>query len=69
MIQEVEKSKDDIIRKVKVKYRNHHENFDRVTYRPVRQLVMIHPINELNIVQELGEIANFTDYKFKLQFQ
>ena len=69
MIHQVEEGKDGVIRKVKVKYRNHHENFDRITYRPVRQLIMIHPVNELNIVQELGEISNFTDYKYKLMLR
>ena len=39
----VQQSSDNVIRKVKVKYRNANENVDRDTFRSVRQLVMIHP--------------------------
>ena len=39
----VQQSSDNVIRKVKVKYRNANENVDRETFRSVRQLVMIHP--------------------------
>ena len=62
----VEISKDGLIRKAKIRYRNHNENIDRVTYRAVRSLVVIHHVNELNLLQELGEIASYADYKFKV---
>lgn len=55
MVKDVHTSSDGRIRKVVVTYRNHHEKFDRVTNRAVRELVLIHPVDELNIIQELGE--------------
>ena len=63
MVKSVECGKDGIIRKVKVKYRNCNESSDRETYRSVRKLVMIHKIDELNILQELGEIACAADIR------
>ena len=57
MIREIIQSKDGIIQKVVVKYRNHNENTDRFTTRAVRELVMIHPIDELNLIEELGQIS------------
>ena len=57
MIEEVEVSRDGLIRKVLVRYRNHSEDTDRTTYRSARSLVVIHPAEEINIIQELGEIA------------
>ena len=58
MIHELEKDKDDIIRKVQVKYRNSTENHDRFTWRSVRNLVIIHPVNELSIMEELAKSAH-----------
>ena len=55
---EVIRSNDDKIRKVKVEYQNSNENVKRTTFRSVRGLVVIHPIDELNLIQELGMIAN-----------
>ena len=57
MIHEIIQSKDGIIRKVVVKYRNHNENTDRFTTRAVRELVMIHPTDESNLIEELGQIS------------
>ena len=50
----VERSDDGRIRKVLVQYRNHNENVDRETYRATRGLVMIHPVDELSIAEELA---------------
>ena len=47
-----------MICKVKVKYRNANENVDRETFRSVRQLVMIHPVDEVDIIQEISNIKN-----------
>ena len=63
MVKEVILGTDNRIRRVVVKYRNSSENVDRETNRSVRQLVMIHPIEELSILQELGEIATLVDAK------
>ena len=57
MIHEIIQSKDGIIRKAVVKYRNDTENTDRFTTRTVRELVMIHPIDELNLIEELSQIS------------
>ena len=52
MIHEVLPSRDGIIRKVVVKYRNDQEIIDRFTTRAVRELVLIHPVDELNLMEE-----------------
>ena len=46
--------RDGKIRTVTVTYRNHNEVTDRTTKRAVRKFVIIHPVDELNIVSELG---------------
>ena len=66
MVKDVEVSKDGKIRTVILKYRNHQESVDRETRRAVRQLVVIHRVEELNIVQELGSIATAVDVKKRL---
>ena len=58
MVHELEKDKDDIIRKVQVKYRNSSENHDRFTWCCVRNLIIIHPVNELSIMEELAKSAH-----------
>ena len=40
--------------------------FDRETRRAVRQLVVIHQVDELDILVELGNIATVADMKRKL---
>ena len=63
MVKTATPGKDGIIRKVNVKYRNHTESVDRETCRAVRQLTVIHSVDELNIIQELGKIATSVDMK------
>ena len=63
------KGRDGKIRRVSVTYRNHNEDIDRVTKRAVRQIVMIHPIDEINIIEELGKIANASDAMYMMQMQ
>ena len=65
MIKSVIRGSDNRIRRAVVKYRNATENTDRETDRAVRQLVIIHPIEELSILQELGEMAICVDAKKK----
>ena len=62
-------SSDGKIRSAEVLYRNSNEIIDRTTTRAARQLVRIHSIDELDIVQELGEVATLYDLKYKLQHQ
>ena len=61
MIEAVEHGRDGRVRKVLVRYRNHSEDTDRTTYRSARSLVVIHPVDEINIIQELGQIASEVD--------
>ena len=39
---------------------------DRFTNHAVRELIMIHPVDELNMMEELGQIATFADIQYKL---
>ena len=57
MVHEIEPSKDGLIRRVVVKYRNNNENVDRFTTRAVRELVLIHPIDEVHMMEELGKMS------------
>ena len=60
MVQEIQRDKDGIIRQVKVKYRNSNENQDRFTCRSVRKLIIIHPVDELSIMEELAQCPNYS---------
>ena len=66
MISDLPRSSDDKIRKATVRYRNSTEAVDRFTNRAVRQLIVIHPVDELNMMEELGQIATFADMQHKL---
>ena len=52
---------------VTVEYKNHNGSTKRVTNRGTRDLIMIHPVDELNILQEFGEIATIADVKKRLE--
>ena len=65
----VEKGRDGNIRTVHVKYQNSNENLQRKTRRAVRELVVIHPINELSLMSELGDIATSADIKRKIELE
>ena len=61
MVPEIVPSKHGVIPQVIVRYRNHQENVDRYTTRSVGDLVLILPIDVLNLMEELGKktsIAN-----------
>ena len=57
IVQELKCSSDNIIRSVVLRYRNATENVDRTTTRSVRTIVIIHRVDELNIMEELGNAA------------
>ena len=57
------RSKDNIVRSVNVRYRNHTENIDRITKRAVRSLVLIHHIYDIDVTKEVGVIATLADEK------
>ena len=61
MVHDIERTRDGVIRKVWVSYRNHQENGDRLTHRAARALVVIHHVDEVNVMQELGQIAMEVD--------
>ena len=58
IIENVEVGKDNRIRKVNVKYKNSNEDVFRFTHRSVRDLVVIHHYQELDLMEELGKIVN-----------
>ena len=66
IVKDLEVSKDDKIRKAVVEYVNSNESCRRQSRRSVRELVIIHPVEELGIVRELGEIATWVDMKRKV---
>ena len=50
--------RDGIVRMVEVEYQNPNEKTKRYTKRGVRDLVVIHPVDEIGISKELFELAN-----------
>ena len=50
----VQVSRDGKIREIEVEYQNHIENIKRHTIRGVREIVVIHPVDELDIMHELS---------------
>ena len=44
-----------------VRCRNHNEKIDRITFRSTRTLIVIHPIDEIDTMQEIGKIATEID--------
>ena len=61
MVSGIVPSKDGVIHKVTVQYRNHQENVDRYKTRSVHDLVLIHPVDELNLMEELGKVASIAN--------
>ena len=57
MITGTKVSRDGKIREVEVEYRNYNENIKRRANRDVQEIVVIHPIDELSIMQELNALA------------
>ena len=57
IIVETKVSRDGKIRQVEVEYRNHNENIKRRTNRGVREIVVIHPVDELGIMRELNALS------------
>ena len=51
-------SRDGIVRLVEVEYQNPGENIKRCTNRGVRELVVSHHIDEIDLSKELYELAN-----------
>ena len=53
IITRVDFSKDDVVRKVMVRYCNSSENTCRETFRSVRELVLIRSVDELDLHEEM----------------
>ena len=50
MVHEIKLSGDGLLWNVVIKYRNSSENIDHFTTRAVRDLVLIHPVDEIHII-------------------
>ena len=50
-------SKDGLIRTVELQYQNFNENTKRYTKRGVREIVVVHPVDEIGISAELDKLA------------
>ena len=66
IVEEVIIGMDDKIKSVKVRYHNSNEGHSRTTERAARELVMIHGVDELSIMEELGAVACHADMRCKL---
>ena len=66
MIHIVLSSRAGTIWKVFVKHRNEPENVARFTTSAVQTLVLIHPVDELNQMKELGKMATVASMKQNL---
>ena len=58
IIKSVVHSKDGRIRKVEVEYVNHTEKARRCTTRHARDLIVIHPVEELGLSKELFDLVH-----------
>ena len=56
MVHEIELSRDRLLQKVVIKYRNS-ENSGCFTTHAVCDLVLIHLVDEIHIMEELGNVA------------
>lgn len=65
LVKSIEFSKDNVVRKAKIKYKDHNENSYRETYRSARHLVVIQHVDESNVLNEIGEIASKADRHFQ----
>ena len=58
MIKTTHRSGDGMVRKVDVEYQNSGENTKRTTCRGVRDLVLVYPIDELDVYEQLYHYLN-----------
>jgi hypothetical protein len=58
MVKEVQRGSDSRVRRVIVKYQNGNEKVDRETTRAVRQLTMIHPVDETSLYEDLQQLRH-----------
>ena len=58
IVTSVHPGRDGRIRSIDIQYKNHNEGVKRTTNRGVRDIVVIHPIDELVIRKELNNLAD-----------
>ena len=58
IISDKKESRDGKIREIEVQYQNSNEAIKRKTSRGVRDVVVVHPIGELDIIRELNNVAS-----------
>ena len=58
MVVQTLEGRDGLIREVVVEYQNPGEDVKRRTNRGVKELVVIHAVDEIGITQELAEMAD-----------
>eukprot|EP00794_Sanderia_malayensis_P016360 gene16360-biopygen12053 len=66
IVKELEYGEDKLPHKAKIMYRNENESVKRETYRSVRKLVVIHPVDECDFMTEL-EMCKATRNQKKLE--
>ena len=57
IITNLKASRDCKIRQLEIEYQNHNENVKRHTKRGTREIVVIHPVNELGLIRELNILS------------
>ena len=57
IITDMKVSRDHKIREIEVEYQNFNESVKRTTRRGVREVVLVHPVDELGIIRELGQLS------------
>ena len=57
MISDIKISRDLKIRQVEIEYQNYSEKTKRRTIRGTREIVMIHPVDELGLIRELNLLS------------
>ena len=65
MIKNIEYGKDSFVRRVDVKYQNANENVNRSTKWSAGDIVIIHHVEETDMMEELGMIATNTYSKLQ----
>ena len=56
IVKSVNISKDGLIRTAEIEFQNHSENTKRTTTRGVRDIVVIHPVDEVGMNKELTNL-------------
>ena len=66
-IQEIERSKDGVVRVALIEYKNATECVFRTTRRSVRRVAVLHKEGDLELIQELNQASKFANLMFQKQ--